>query len=596
VGTKLKKWECRGQNMGVAMYHLKHMWNHLLTWLKSNYVRFGACIAGAKAVGLKGRAIGFVLCVFVFSHAATIQATAPTPELHTLATDIVLVNDPGFTSTDRDIDKQWGLPKARFLQGWRTIQGSTNVIVAVIDTGVDATHADLQNITYVSGLNILTGATIVPGTNSDDNGHGTLITGIIAATPNNNRGIAGTNWQVSIMPIKALTSEGTGFATDVAKGIEWAVDHGAFVINLSMGSVGFSQDARLGTAVAYAYGKGAVVVAAAGNDGAATGVNVGERPVFPVCDDNGENMVIGVVATDQNDIKPEFSNYGAACIDVAAPGKRILSTINRDPVTGVAAPNAYAYASGTSMSAPFVSGLAALLKALYPEATNQQVRDRIIASSDQIDQLNPNQCHGSCKGLLGAGRINVEAALATPIVQQPIVQDGDVVIVNETNQTYHIIGGKRLLVSSFVKNQRFSNTVLKAVPLSALAAFPEGPYAAPVDGTLVKESNNPTVYYMYRSLKQPITGTIFNLRKFNFTQVVTVTYSELNSWITGSPLAPVDGTLVKTANRPTLYWVADGSLHPISKNFYTSRGLKIFPIINISLSDFSILPKGEAYY
>src|SRR6185295_5783238 len=100
-------------------------------------------------------------------------------------------------------------------------------------------------------------------------------------------------------------------------------------------------------------------------------------PVFPICDDNDTNMIIGVAATDQNDLKAQFSNYGKNCIDVSAPGKRIISTINFDPLTKSAVSNAYAFASGTSLAAPFVSGEAALIKALFPQATNAQIRDRI---------------------------------------------------------------------------------------------------------------------------------------------------------------------------------------------------------------------------
>src|SRR5581483_11993461 len=156
----------------------------------------------------------------------------------------------------------------------------------------------------------------------------------------------------------------------------------------------------------------------AGNDTDTTGQNLDQNPVFPVCDDNNYNMVIGVAATDQNDQKASFSNYGKNCIDVDAPGKRILSTIDFDPLTKKPSPNSYAYASGSSMAVPFVVGEAALIRSMHPGATNIQIRDSIIGTAVSIDSLNPAQCAGrSCNALLGAGRIDVNASIQTMISQ-----------------------------------------------------------------------------------------------------------------------------------------------------------------------------------
>ena len=204
----------------------------------------------------------------------------------------------------------------------------------------------------------------------------------------------------------------------MAQAIVWAADHGAQFINLSVGGIGFGHDTTLANAIAYAFNKNILIVAAAGNDLNTAGQSLDLNPVFPICDDNNYNMVIGVAATDQNDLKPDFSNYGHNCIDVSAPGKRILSTISLDPITNNPAPNSYAYASGTSLAVPFVVGQAALIRALYPTATNIQIRDRIISSADRIDSLNLTQCGGgSCAGLIGSGRIDVPASIQTAIAQ-----------------------------------------------------------------------------------------------------------------------------------------------------------------------------------
>lgn len=504
-------------------------------------------------------------------------------------------NDPGLTTNPVNIDKQWGLAKAGFLAAWDKTTGSRQQVVAIIDTGIDATHEDLAGANYVLGFDFIKDQPILPGANSDDNGHGTLVAGILAATPNNNLGIAGSNWQISLMPLKALDDQGTGNSADIAEAIVWAADHGAGIINLSLGGIGFGHDTTLANAIAYAFNKNVVIAAAAGNDTAAVGSNLDAEPVFPVCDDNGENMVIGVAASDQNDLKPGFSNYGKNCIDVVAPGKRILSTINHDPITKKAAPNAYAYASGTSMAVPLVSGEAALLKAMFPSASGKQIRDRIIASAENIDDLNLSQCGGlSCKGFLGAGRINAGRALASEIVKLKL-SDGDLVKLGSAGPIYLINGGKKQLVSAFVQNQRFAGRTPVEVSESDLSGFLDGPYAEPLDRTLIKLANEPTVYYINKGLRLPVTAQVFSLWGFQFKEANTLTFSEVNSWLVGSFLAPPDGALLRTPKNLTVYWVVSGVLHPINYNFFLQRGLNIFPVVYVSDADMKSFPKGEAY-
>jgi hypothetical protein len=517
-------------------------------------------------------------------------------EVHYLTAQAIYVNDPGFTADYQNIDKEWGLVKAGFTQAWMETTGSSSVTVAIIDTGIDATHQDLQAINLVPGYNFITNAPIVGRVNSDDNGHGTLVAGVLAATANNGIGIAGTNWQVSVMPLKALDNSGKGDSAVVSQSIIWAADHGAKIINLSLGGVGFDHDTTLANAISYAFNKNIVIVSAAGNDVAKTGGNLDLNPVFPICDDNGVNMIIGVAATDQNDLKADFSNYGKNCIDVSAPGKRILSTINYDPVTQQPSPNSYAFGSGTSLAVPFVSGEAALIWALHPELTNTQVRDRIIRTADPIDMLNISQCNGaSCSGMLGTGRINVKNALDFKN-DAPSIQEGDIVQSAGNSVVYQIVGGQKRPVSSFVQNQRFSGGTVKIVPQIQLSAYPEGPYATPSEGTLVKGIQDDTIYIISQGIKLPITYQVFLQRKLSFSNVNTVSFPEMNSWVTGNFLPPQEGTLIKTRNNKTIYWTVGGSLHPVSLNFYTRQGLKIFPIMTVSDQEIKNYPKGESYF
>ncbi len=505
----------------------------------------------------------------------------------------VLPNDPGFTQNPSNIDKQWALAKARFIEGWDKTKGDTKIVVAVIDTGIDKTHEDIIDTRFVGGYNVLTSSNISQFANSDDNGHGTLVSGVIGGVTNNGIGISGANWGVTLMAIKALNSGGSGSASQISEGIVWAADHGANIINLSLGGVGFAHDTTLANAISYAFEKNIVIVAAAGNDVAITGGNLDLESVFPICNDNGKNMVIGVTATDTNDLKPDFANYGKACVDVAAPGKRIISTINHDPVTGVAAPDSYAYASGTSLAVPYVSAQAALLKSLFPLASNRQIRDRIISTADNIDSSNLAQCGGkSCKGLLGSGRINVAKSLQDDI---PSFVDGDVVQVNGSGDWYLINGGKRQIISPFVRSQRFVGVVPKQVFFVEIERFSEGSFAEPQDGTLIKSPNNGTVYYMSKGLRLPVTYQIFQLYKFDFRNVFTLSSAEVDSWVVGGFLTPPEGSLIRTAKNPTVYWVVGSVLHPINFNFYKERGLSIFPLIYIPDVDITKLPTGESY-
>jgi len=246
------------------------------------------------------------------------------------------------------------------------------------------------------------------------------------------------------------------------------------------------------------------------------------------------------------------------------------------------------------LAVPFVVGQAALIKSLYPFATNIQIRDQIISTADPIDNLNLSQCNGqSCQGQLGSGRIDVPKSLTQPITQTYI--EGDLIKVSETGAIYQIIGGQKRLVSSFVQNQRFSGAPIKTLSLNDISTLPEGPYVTPLDGTLVKFDGMPTVYIIQNGQKLPVTYQVFQQRGLSFSNVNTLSFSELNSWVTGSFLAPVDGTLIRTAKDNTVYWVVSGVLHPVSYQFFVERGLNVFPITIVQDADINGFAKGDAY-
>jgi thermitase len=269
------------------------------------------------------------------------------PHYMYLTNDAVNENTEG-TVTPNDLlfsSYQWNLPAIETEQGWRLSKGTEDVIVAVVDTGVQADHPDLQG-KLLTGYNSLANGS----TPDDDVGHGTHVAGIIGALVNNSEGVAGISWYNKILPVKALDSSGAGTTYSVAEGIIWAADNGAKVINLSLGN--YADSEFLHDAIRYAYDKDIVIVSAAGNDNT-------ERPGYPAA----YPEVLAVAATNSGTEKASFSNYGDY-IDVAAPGESIASTYPDGQ---------YAALSGTSMSSPHVAALAGLIRSINPELSNTEV-------------------------------------------------------------------------------------------------------------------------------------------------------------------------------------------------------------------------------
>jgi subtilisin family serine protease len=254
---------------------------------------------------------------------------------------------------DEYLPTQWSVTKTGAEQAWDLSVGSSQVVVAVLDTGIDSAHADLQG-KLVEGYDYVNN----DQDPNDDNGHGTAVAGIVAADSDNRIGVAGYCWSCRLMPVKVLGADGTGFASGLAQGIVWATDHGARVLNLSLG--GPVEDAMLAAATQYAWRHGVLVVAAAGNEGSLT-------LDYPAALPN----VVSVGASDQNDRLYSFSNSGAR---VAAPGEN--STTARG--------GGYVSFLGTSSAAPVVSGIAALAFSLVPGATPAQVERALETTAAPI--------------------------------------------------------------------------------------------------------------------------------------------------------------------------------------------------------------------
>jgi subtilisin family serine protease len=239
----------------------------------------------------------------------------------------------------------------------------------------------------------------------DNDGHGTFVAGLIAATANNGHGIAGINWGAQIMPLKIMNVFGKGRAFNVARAILYAADNGAKIINLSLEGEQLTRTEQL--AIDYAYKKGALIVVAAGNQGVDTATRA------PASFDHA----LPVAALDTNDKRAAFSNWGRH-IKIAAPGVDILSLRARRSdfmlLTGaepykagesfVGPQNQFMRASGTSFSAPLVSAVASLIWAKYPNLTNVQVERMLLESAEDVEEP-------GWDNFTGAGRLNAVAAL-----------------------------------------------------------------------------------------------------------------------------------------------------------------------------------------
>jgi thermitase len=266
----------------------------------------------------------------------------------------------GFTPNDPMLPDQWGLARVEATLAWGVTRGNSTIRIAILDTGIDEGHGDIFP-KVVDRRNFTTSRTV-----NDRHGHGTHVAGIAAAVTNNARGVAGMGFDSVLMNGKVLGDDGRGTWSWVASGIIWAADNGARVINMSLG--GTTDSDTLEDAVDYAWGRGVVLVAAAGNRNS-------DVEIYPAAYDN----VIAVGATNRTDARAGFSSFGD-WVDVAAPGVDILSTF---PRTWWGA-DQYAWMSGTSMSSPFVAGLAGLVWTTGWGTSNTAVRRRIEATVDPI--------------------------------------------------------------------------------------------------------------------------------------------------------------------------------------------------------------------
>jgi subtilisin family serine protease len=281
---------------------------------------------------------------------------------------------------------QWGSRVVGAPRAWDASRGAPSVVIAMLDTGLDAQHADLRGST-VAGYDVVND----DADPSDDHGHGTSAAGIASARTNNSEGQSGVCWACSLMPVKVLDSGGSGKTSTIALGIAWAADRGARVLNMSFGGPGTTNTLR--AAVDYAASRGTLLVASSGNSGVDT-------PFYPAAYD----QVVGVAATTETDARYSWSNYGN-WVEVAAPGCNTATRVG----------GGYVEFCGTSSAAPMVSGIAGLAFALNTKATRTDVEQALAASATPLP------------GVARFGRVNAPTVMsavsstgtATPVQAPP---------------------------------------------------------------------------------------------------------------------------------------------------------------------------------
>ena len=355
----------------------------------------------------------------------------------------VIPNDPRY-------DDAWHLSRIEAPYAWRIAKGH-NVVIAVLDTGVNEVHPDLSG-KLVPGWNVAGNN----GDTSDVQGHGTLVAGTTAATSNNGIGVTSVAWHAMVMPIRVTDrTDGWAFTSDIASGLEWATDHGAHVANISYD---VTNSMTVSSAAQRMRLNGGVVVVAAGNDG-----------IDPGYGDNPD--MISVSATTSNDSKASWSNYGNF-IDVGAPGTSILTT-NRG--------GGYGNWNGTSFASPAAAGVVALIKGANPSLTPDEVETVLESSADKVA--------GDWHPYYGHGRVNAAAAVQMAMAMDTIPVDYEVPVVN----IFSPVDGATVNGIVQVEVNASDNVAVSEVSLYAdgqfVATDNSAPYQFSWDSTAVNDGN-----------------------------------------------------------------------------------------------------------
>ena len=439
-------------------------------------------------------------------------------------------------SDDPRTSQQWALPDIKLPAAWDTTKGDTSIKVAVIDTGFYRGHEDLSNNAVLSGYNICTKTANV---SSDEVGHGTMVTSIIAATTNNGLGMAGSCWNVSVVPYKVakkdpITEEYTIDSADIISAIHMAADSGCDVINMSIG--GYEKDPYEQSAVSYAVSKGCIIMASSGNEGE---TDYQGRLSYPA----SETGVLSVGAVSNDNQRATFSQYNSE-LDVVAPGEDIL-------VCGSDSSKSYSIASGTSFSSPYVAGVAALVRSIDKSITEPYFNQLIKTTSSDLGNPSRDDYYGW--GLIDAQKM-VEAAM------YPIIYNVD------EGKTYYS------LITVYFNE---GTATLNGVPYQSGFRIGHGDYTLIVTN---KRNNTKTVHFSIDTTKLSVTGVQDGC---DYNTDRTITFNIGTATLNGLPF--VSGTTVSDEGTHRLR--VSGQMQEVDYRFKID---KTFPIV-------SGVTDGESY-
>lgn len=432
--------------------------------------------------------------------------------------------------------EQWyheaiGMPAA-----WDFAKGSSLVSVAVLDSGIDLSHPDLVDriwknarevpgngidddrngyVDDVSGWDFVSNDAdpnpdVRPSSPADSANHGTIVAGIIGAAGGNGVGIAGVNWNVRVMPLRVLDEAGSGGTQSVVRAIRYAVAAGAKVINVSFTGPNYNQ--VLADALSDAHAAGVLVVAAAGNEGdTEKGGDLNIYPSYPACyrGTAGERVVLGVAALDREGEKSSFSSYGSDCVGISAPGERFFSTqVFRPAIAGFLEPYGDSWA-GSSLAAPVVSGVAALLASMDPSLDADGLRAILRATAKDVSAIN-----GPYAGHLGAGQVDAAAAVravqtsllggeALPTPAEAPVSGGRLIKTAAASAVYYLGGDGRRYVFPNEKTFRSWFPVtpsVRTIGRDEMARYPLGGNVTYRPGVrMLKIQTDPKIYAVSRN-------------------------------------------------------------------------------------------------
>lgn len=511
-----------------------------------------------------------------------------------------IIGQPGITGIDIDFANAY--PKIS-----NTPKGNTKV--AVIDTGV-------TTIPELSGQ-VMPGYNFISNSNNtnDDNGHGTFVASIIASRVNNSAGIAGVNDRVNIMPIKILDSEGNGFLSDLIKGIQYAIDQNVNIINLSLASTSFSP--VLNNIIELAYQRGIIVVAAAGN----SGTNITSASVSPLNNDGNKNWVIGVGAIDNQNNRPNYSNYGLG-VDVVAPGDKII---------GYNQNNELEYRSGTSMASAVVTGVISAWRDYYGSLNTDEAHNLINSNSKSgklISMDNAMIKRNYPNGLLirtaNSGVYVIKQGVKRPIID-PIIflsyyyKWQDIVIISESSfnsiptgdalplregsliadrdKVYVIEQGMKRPIASpevFLSLGYKWNNISKPSD-SVLQLHPIGSVVSDINkipnGSVVF-SDGTGAYLIENGKKRPFSTPYTYLSRYSWNDLMKIRIDLLNSFPTTNEVYPQEGSIIRDDG--AVYWVENNTKRPFaSPQAFLGLGLSWGRVVYPPLTVLNSLSRGD---